>query len=427
MRISSETHGHNVFARLALIGLVSGTVAGCSADSTRFLTDGFTAPPQQQANAGYAGGYQGQPGGGQGGGDVTGSLGAAPSGRVDSVPLPPPGQGGAGMQPSSYAAPGATQPLYGASGYGATAPAPVTASTRPAVPGTHVVVGGETLASVARMYGVSPAALGAANNIAPGNTVRTGQTLVIPPGGNGASQAHAAVQPVTAAKPPQVAAGPNTLTVPGKPASQPATVAAKPLTTAPVLSQNLTPPPASPAPVVTASVKPAPATKPGAAPTQAVAKSSAPEPKVETAAKVTPADDADDGPRASGSGPQFRAPVRGRVIASFGPKPGGAHNDGVNFAVPEGTGVRAAEDGTVAYAGNELKGYGNLVLVKHADGYVTAYAHNSELNVKRGDTVRRGQIIAKAGQSGNVNSPQLHFEIRKGSTAVDPSRYVAGL
>ncbi|UDQ88823.1 M23 family metallopeptidase, partial [Xanthobacter autotrophicus] len=149
--------------------------------------------------------------------------------------------------------------------------------------------------------------------------------------------------------------------------------------------------------------------------------------KVETAAKVTPVEDADDGPRASGSGPQFRAPVRGRVIASFGPKPGGAHNDGVNFAVPEGTAVRAAEDGTVAYAGNELKGYGNLVLIKHADGYVTAYANNSELTVKRGDTVRRGQIVAKAGQSGNVGSPQLHFEIRKGSTPVDPSRYVAGL
>lgn len=427
MRISSETHGRNVFARLALIGLVSGTVAGCSSDSTRFLTDGFTAPPQQQANAGYGGGYQGQ----AGGGDVTGSLGAAPSGRVDSVPLPPPGQAGPGIQPSSYASSGAAQPLYGASGYGAagySATAPVTASARPAVPGTHVVVGGETLASVARMYGVSPAALGAANNIAPGNTVRTGQTLVIPPGGNGASQTHAAqavAQPALAAKPPQVATAPNTLSVPGKPASQPATVAAKPLTTAPVLSQNLTPPAA--AQTATAAAKPAPAPKVAAAPTQPVAKSSAPEPKVETAAKVTPADDADDGPRASGSGPQFRAPVRGRVIASFGPKPGGAHNDGVNFAVPEGTGVRAAEDGTVAYAGNELKGYGNLVLVKHADGYVTAYAHNSELSVKRGDTVRRGQIIAKAGQSGNVNSPQLHFEIRKGSTAVDPSRYVAGL
>ncbi|MDI4658423.1 M23 family metallopeptidase [Xanthobacter autotrophicus] len=423
MRISSETHGRNVFARLALIGLVSGTVAGCSSDSTRFLTDGFTAPPQQQATAGYGGGYQGQQGGGQGGGDVTGSLGAAPSGRVDAVALPPPGQGGTGIQPSSYASSGATQPLYGAAGYGAAAP--VTASARPAVPGTHVVVGGETLASVARMYGVTPAALGAANNIAPGHTVRTGQTLVIPPGGNGASQAHAAqaaAQPALAAKPPQVAAAPQTLTVPGKPASQPATVAAKPLTTAPVLSQNLTPPPAA-----AAAAKPAPAPKLAAAPTQAVAKSAAPEPKVETAAKVSPVADADDAPRASGSGPQFRAPVRGRVIASFGPKPGGAHNDGVNFAVPEGTGVRSAEDGTVAYAGNELKGYGNLVLVKHADGYVTAYAHNSELNVKRGDTVRRGQIIAKAGQSGNVTSPQLHFEIRKGSTAVDPSRYVAGL
>ena len=89
--------------------------------------------------------------------------------------------------------------------------------------------------------------------------------------------------------------------------------------------------------------------------------------------------------------------------------------------MPEGTPVKAAEDGVVAYAGNELKGYGNLVLVRHSNGYVTAYAHASELLVKRGDTIKRGQIIAKSGQTGNVASPQLHFEIRKGSSPVDPT------
>ena len=129
--------------------------------------------------------------------------------------------------------------------------------------------------------------------------------------------------------------------------------------------------------------------------------------------------------RASNS-PGFRWPVRGRVIAGFGPKPTGQQNDGINLAVPEGTPVKAAEDGVVAYAGNELKGYGNLVLVRHANGYVTAYAHASELMVKRGDSVKRGQMIAKSGQTGNVTSPQLHFEIRKGATPVDPMQYLAG-
>ncbi len=121
--------------------------------------------------------------------------------------------------------------------------------------------------------------------------------------------------------------------------------------------------------------------------------------------------------------PEFRWPARGRIIQGF--STGG--NDGINIAVPEGTPVKAAEGGQVAYAGSELKGYGNLVLIRHPNGFVTAYAHNGELEVKRGDTVKRGQTIAKSGQSGNVGSPQLHFELRKGSTPVDPTNYLAGL
>lgn len=124
--------------------------------------------------------------------------------------------------------------------------------------------------------------------------------------------------------------------------------------------------------------------------------------------------------------PTFRWPARGRVIASYGAKTNGKQNDGINIAVPEGTPVKAADDGVVAYAGNELKGYGNLVLVRHANGYVTAYAHASELEVKRGDTIKRGQVIAKSGQTGEVGSPQLHFEIRKGSAPVDPLQFLNG-
>ncbi len=129
---------------------------------------------------------------------------------------------------------------------------------------------------------------------------------------------------------------------------------------------------------------------------------------------------------AAGSMPSFRWPVKGRIIAGFGATPNGAQNDGINLAVPEGTPIKAADDGVVAYAGNELKGYGNLVLIRHANGFVSAYANASELLVKRGDTIKRGQVIAHAGQTGNVTSPQLHFEIRKGSTPVDPTKYLGG-
>jgi murein DD-endopeptidase MepM/ murein hydrolase activator NlpD len=125
------------------------------------------------------------------------------------------------------------------------------------------------------------------------------------------------------------------------------------------------------------------------------------------------------------AGNQFRWPVRGRIIEGFGPKASGKHNDGINVAVPKGTSIKAAENGVVAYAGSELGPYGNLVLIRHANNWVTAYAHNDELLVKRGDTVRRGEIIAKAGQSGNVSQPQLHFELRKGSKPVDPLSYMA--
>lgn len=127
----------------------------------------------------------------------------------------------------------------------------------------------------------------------------------------------------------------------------------------------------------------------------------------------------------AGGGPEFRWPARGRIIQGF--KGGAGGNDGINIAVPEGTAVKAAEGGVVAYAGSELKGYGNLVLIRHPNGFVSAYANNGEIDVKRGDTVKRGQTIAKSGQSGNVASPQLHFELRKGSQPVDPTNYLAGL
>lgn len=127
-------------------------------------------------------------------------------------------------------------------------------------------------------------------------------------------------------------------------------------------------------------------------------------------------------PPATGSG--FVWPANGRVISTFGPKGQGRFNDGINIAAPEGTPINAAENGVVAYAGNELRGFGNLVLVKHSNGYVTAYAHASELLVKRGDKVTRGQTIGLVGATGNVSSPQLHFEVRRGKTPLDPQKHL---
>lgn len=121
---------------------------------------------------------------------------------------------------------------------------------------------------------------------------------------------------------------------------------------------------------------------------------------------------------------RFAWPIEGRLLSSFGPKSGGRYNDGVNIKAAAGSPVRAASDGVVAYAGDELEGFGGLIIIKHGDGWVTAYAHNEALLVARGDIVKRGAIIARAGSTGSVEEPQLHFEIRRGRTAVDPARYL---
>lgn len=122
---------------------------------------------------------------------------------------------------------------------------------------------------------------------------------------------------------------------------------------------------------------------------------------------------------------RFAWPVTGRMLSRFGPAGPGLHNDGINIAAPRGTAVRAADNGVVAYAGSELRGFGNLLLIKHDGGWITAYAHNDELLVKRGEEVNIGQVIARVGQTGSVDSPQLHFEIRQGTRALDPALHLA--
>ena len=129
-------------------------------------------------------------------------------------------------------------------------------------------------------------------------------------------------------------------------------------------------------------------------------------------------------PAAPSSAGGFVWPVEGHIVSDFGAKGGGRFNDGINIAAPAGTAVRAADDGVVAYAGNELRGFGNMLLIKHPGGWVTAYAHNQELLVRRGEGVGRGQVIARVGSTGGVDQPQLHFELRKGKKAVDPMDYL---
>jgi murein DD-endopeptidase MepM/ murein hydrolase activator NlpD len=124
--------------------------------------------------------------------------------------------------------------------------------------------------------------------------------------------------------------------------------------------------------------------------------------------------------------PSFHWPVRGQVIAGFGPQPDGRRNDGIDIAVPENTPIKAADDGVVIYSGDRLKSFGNLVLVRHGNDYVTAYAHAKEIRVKKGDAIKGGDVIGISGQTGSAAVPELHFEIRKGTAPVDPMRLLHG-
>ena len=121
---------------------------------------------------------------------------------------------------------------------------------------------------------------------------------------------------------------------------------------------------------------------------------------------------------------KFLWPVSGKVISSFGVTGKGRKNDGINISAPLGTSVKAGDKGVIAYAGNGLKGFGNLILIKHSDGYITAYAHTDKILVKKGQSVARGEKIATVGKTGGVSAPQLHFEVRAGKKAVNPKNYL---
>lgn len=141
-----------------------------------------------------------------------------------------------------------------------------------------------------------------------------------------------------------------------------------------------------------------------------------------TPAKPAPVADSYTPPKARKT--KFDWPVKGTVISGYGNLGSGRKNDGINIKAALGTNVKAADAGTVAYAGNELKGFGNLILIKHPDGWITAYAHNDRLFVKKGQKVKRGEKIATVGSTGSVTTPQLHFEVRSGKKAVNPRPYL---
>jgi len=167
---------------------------------------------------------------------------------------------------------------------------------------------------------------------------------------------------------------------------------------------------------------------PGPPPPQAAAGRASPQPaaRAEAAsgqAERPPAHSAAPPPRRMPPG-RFAWPVQGRVVSSFGSKGGGLVNDGVNIAAPQGAPVRAAADGTVIYAGNGVRGFGNLVLIRHEGGWVTAYGHNDRILVRQGQAVRTGDEIARVGSTGAVSSPQLHFQLRREGRPVDPAAHL---
>ena len=275
-------------------------------------------------------------------------------------------------------------PVYSTGG-----PAIAAAPAAGGTPATHKVVPGDTLLSIARTYNVPSKSIAEANSLANGNSIRIGQVLRIPGGTATATQ--------VASLPTANDASPK------MPAARPATVAAA----APVAAPAPTAPAAPVQPVTEMASLPALAGSAGKTATDATEEETAAAPE-------------DQG------GAGFRWPARGRVVAGFGRSASGEQNDGINIALPEGSPIKASEAGVVIYAGNELTGFGNLILVRHEGGWVTAYAHNKEMLVSRNQQVKRGEVIAYAGATGNVTQPQLHFELRKGSQPVDPLPHLSG-
>lgn len=271
-------------------------------------------------------------------------------------------------------------------------------------PRVHIVRDGDTLYGVSQRYEVGLRELARLNGLDPPYTITPGQELALPssqapagrvqvagrgPGGGAESERSASAQPATNG----AGRGASSRSGSKSRASQGASARA-----------------------ATGRPPPPPGRKPAAVVRQA--RASNPEPARDERPSAVPQPEARSASR-------FAWPLRGEILVAYGAQEGGLHNDGINIAARQGAPVRAAENGVVAYVGNELRGFGNLVLVKHADDWITAYAHLDSIAVERGARVRRGAVIGRAGRSGNVARPQLHFETRRGSKAIDPTTVLA--
>ncbi len=362
--------------RIAGLLAVTTAVAGCSSDATRLQDSFYTgaipqSAPQQPA---YAQAPQ-QP-----------AYGAYPSQQGGDTYTPQP-SAGSPVSRSELPPPSAAQ--------AASAPqtvAPAQTASRAPSGGGITVESGDSLGGIARRAGVSVADLRAANGLTSDN-IRIGQVLQLPAGAN----AGAANTRVAALGTP-----PSTLQEQAARVTPSAAPATTPAQTAPVQA-------------ATAPVQTPPASQPPQSQPTAVASTTVEEQTEQQTAALAP--------ESTGIS-QFRWPVQGRVVKSFGDKVGSRRNDGLNISVPRGTPVKAAENGVVIYAGEGLKEFGKTVLVKHDNGLVTVYGHADEILVERGANVRRGQDIAKAGMTGDTDAPMLHFEVRKDSSPVNPMTYL---
>jgi murein DD-endopeptidase MepM/ murein hydrolase activator NlpD len=401
MAKESRVNFSRVAVRLMFAAGTAVSIAGCS-DASRFAENPFSDP--------FGGSSR--------------SVDRAPTGSltkprndtsIQSRPLPPPAAG-----PSASYAPSAPRPAE---------PAPVPAQMTAKGGSDHwsaeggapvVLAQGETVAMLASRYGVPTDALLRVNGFSSAQQVRPGARLVIPVYRAVSGSKPALARSAEAPKPFKTASSERSV----RDEKLARNAQAHADTTKSSLAKK-DEEKAKPAIKTAKAEQPAKFEK--LAKSEAAAERSEPARTEKTdktaTASIPRAEEKDTASGSDAAHPEFRWPARGRIIQGF--TSGG--NDGINISVPEGTQVKAAEGGVVAYAGNELKGYGNLVLIRHPNGFVTAYAHNGQLDVKRGDQVKRGQTIARSGQSGNVASPQLHFELRKGSTPVDPTSYLAGL
>ena len=440
---------------VAVVGLV-GLAAGCSSDTARF-DDGFYTGAVPKAPLGQAAASQPYPGSatrqgypGSVDATTTGSVSQpqgggygqyrAQTGTVQSGQLPPPpppsyGQGQSGYGRSAQAAPSRSYGVgqtgqssqsgvrtastgYGNAGpvtrgappttlqaqashistpqsrptYAGSSPTAASSSSRSANAAQVKVESGDTLLGIARRTGVSTAEIKRANGMSD-DTVRLGQTLSIP-GARAGSTRVASLE------------------------TKAASVATSKTEAAKKTPEPYTPPKSAESAPVAASMaekSSRPTADAPSAPVQASASTSVGNEVKRDVASIAPDSTGIDG---------FRWPVQGRVVNRFGEKVGSRRNDGLNISVPRGTPVKAAENGVVIYAGDGLKEFGNTVLIKHDDGLVTVYGHAETLEVQKGTKVKRGQEIAKSGMSGDTDVPLLHFEVRKNSSPVDPTKYL---